>query len=37
MNLKIVLAVVLLAVATVVGVSSFKRTMTPYIGFREAR
>lgn len=37
MNLKLVLAIVLLAVATVVGVSSFKRTMTPYIGFREAR
>ena len=37
MNLKIGIAIVLLAVAGVVGVSSFKRTMTPYIGFREAR
>jgi cytochrome c-type biogenesis protein CcmE len=37
MNMKIVLAVALLAVAAAVGVSSFKRTMTPYIGFREAR
>ena len=37
MNFKIILAVALLAVAATVGVSSFKRTMTPYIGFREAR
>jgi cytochrome c-type biogenesis protein CcmE len=37
MNLKIVVAVVLLAAATAVGVSSFKKTMTPYIGFAEAR
>ena len=37
MNLKIVIAIILLAVAGVVGVSSFKRTMTPYIGFAEAR
>ena len=37
MNLKVVFAVVLLAVAAGVGVSSFKRTMTPYIGFAEAR
>ena len=37
MNLKILLAVVLLAAAAAVGVSSFKKTMTPYIGFAEAR
>ena len=37
MNFKWIFAVVLLAVAAAVGVSSFKRTMTPYIGFAEAR
>jgi len=37
MNFKIILAVVLLAVAAAVGVTSFKKTMTPYIGFAEAR
>ena len=37
MNLKIILAVVLLAAAAAVGVTSFKKTMTPYIGFTEAR
>ena len=37
MSLKVIVAVVLLAVAATVGVSSFKRTMTPYIGFTEAR
>jgi cytochrome c-type biogenesis protein CcmE len=37
MNVKLLLAVALLAVAATVGVSSFKRTMTPYIGFTEAR
>ncbi len=37
MNLKVIVAVALLAVAATVGVSSFKRTMTPYIGFAEAR
>lgn len=37
MNLKVIVAIVLLAVAAGVGVSSFKRTMTPYIGFTEAR
>jgi len=37
MNFKIILAVVLLAVAAAVGVTSFKKTMTPYIGFTEAR
>ena len=37
MNIKIIVGIVLLAVAAGVGVSSFKRTMTPYIGFTEAR
>ena len=37
MNVKIVLAVVLLAVAAGFGVTSFRKTMTPYISFAEAR
>lgn len=37
MKLKTLLAVVLLAVAVGVGVTSFKKTVTPYIGFTEAR
>ncbi len=37
MNVKIILAVALLAVAATVGVSSFKKTMTPYIDFATAR
>lgn len=37
MNLKVGLALVLLAVAVGVGVTSFKKTVTPYIGFSEAR
>jgi len=37
MNVKIVVALVLLAVAGVFGVTSFKKTMTPYISFAEAR
>jgi len=37
MSFKVIIAVVLLAVAATVGVSSFKRTMTPYISFAEAR
>ena len=37
MNVKVILAVALFAVAATVGVSSFKKTMTPYIGFDEAR
>ena len=37
MNLKMIVAIVLLAVAAGVGASSFKRTMTPYISFAEAR
>jgi cytochrome c-type biogenesis protein CcmE len=34
---KIVLALILLAVAVVFGVTSFKKSMTPYIAFAEAR
>jgi cytochrome c-type biogenesis protein CcmE len=37
MNTKVFLAVGLLAAAVVIGVTSFKQTMTPYIGFKEAR
>lgn len=37
MNVKVMLALGLLAVAVAVGVTSFRRTMTPYIGFAEAR
>jgi cytochrome c-type biogenesis protein CcmE len=37
MNAKVLLAVGLLAAAIVIGVTSFKQTMTPYIGFKEAR
>ena len=35
--MKIVLALVLLAVAVVFGVTSFKKSMTPYIAFADAR
>lgn len=37
MSTKVLLAAGLLAAAIVIGVTSFKQTMTPYIGFREAR
>jgi cytochrome c-type biogenesis protein CcmE len=37
MNLKIVLGIALLAVAAVFGVTSFKKSMTPYISFADAR
>ena len=37
MNLKVILAVVLLAAAVVVGVTSFRKSVTPYISFTEAR
>ena len=37
MNLKIVLAIGLLVAAVAIGLTSFKQTMTPYIGFKEAR
>jgi cytochrome c-type biogenesis protein CcmE len=37
MNIKVILALGLVAVAVVIGVSSFKKTVTPYITFAEAR
>ena len=37
MNVKVIVAVVLLAVATVVGVTSFRKSVTPYISFAEAK
>jgi cytochrome c-type biogenesis protein CcmE len=37
MNLKVGLAVALLAIAVAVGVSSFRKSVTPYISFAEAR
>ncbi len=37
MNLKVILALGLVAIAVVIGVSSFKKTVTPYISFAEAR
>ena len=37
MNVKVILAVALLLAAVGVGVTSFKKTMTPYISFAEAR
>ncbi len=37
MNVKIVVAVLLLAVAAGFGVTSFRKSMTPYISFAEAR
>ena len=37
MNVKIVLAVVLLGIAATFGITSFKKSMTPYISFAEAR
>lgn len=37
MNIKVVLAIALLAAAIGIGVTSFKKSMTPYISFAEAR
>lgn len=37
MNMKIIAALVLLAIAGVFGVSSFKQSMTPYVSFDDAR
>ena len=37
MNLKVIVALVMVAVATVIGVNSFNKTVTPYISFAEAR
>lgn len=37
MNVKVLVAVSLLVVAVAIGVTSFRKTMTPYITFAEAR
>jgi cytochrome c-type biogenesis protein CcmE len=37
MNAKVILAVGLLVIAVVFGVTSFKKSVTPYISFDEAR
>lgn len=37
MNAKAIAALALLVLAASVGVTSFRKTMTPYIGFAEAR
>lgn len=37
MNIKVILALGLVVLAVVVGVSSFNKTVTPYISFAEAR
>ena len=37
MNAKVIAALVLLAIAGVFGVSSFKKSMTPYVSFDDAR
>jgi len=37
MNVKVMLAAVLVVLAVVLGVKSFNRTVTPYISFGEAR
>ena len=37
MNVKVIVGVALLAVAAVFGVTSFKKSMTPYVSFHEAK
>jgi cytochrome c-type biogenesis protein CcmE len=37
MNVKVILALVLFVAAVFVGVTSFRKTVTPYISFEEAR
>jgi cytochrome c-type biogenesis protein CcmE len=37
MSVKVIVAMVLLIAATAIGVSSFKKSVTPYISFDEAR
>lgn len=37
MNLKVIVALALVVIAVVIGVSSFNKTVTPYISFAEAR
>lgn len=37
MNLKVIVALILVVVAVVIGVNSFNKTVTPYISFGEAK
>jgi cytochrome c-type biogenesis protein CcmE len=37
MNVKVIVALVLLVAAVAIGVTSFKKSVTPYISFAEAR
>jgi len=37
MNAKVIAALVLLVIAGVFGISSFKKSMTPYVSFQDAR
>ena len=37
MNVKVVLALALLVVAVAIGITSFKKSVTPYISFAEAK
>ena len=37
MNLKVIAALVLLIIAGIFGVSSFRKSMTPYVSFHDAR
>jgi cytochrome c-type biogenesis protein CcmE len=37
MNVKVIVALALLAIAGAIGVTSFRKTITPYISFAEAR
>jgi cytochrome c-type biogenesis protein CcmE len=37
MNAKVIAAIVLLAVAAVFGAGSFKKSMTPYVSFKDAK
>ena len=37
MNMKVLIAAVLLVAAAAIGVSSFRQSVTPYISFHEAR
>jgi cytochrome c-type biogenesis protein CcmE len=37
MNVKVILALVLVVIGVAIGVSSFRKSVTPYISFAEAR
>jgi cytochrome c-type biogenesis protein CcmE len=37
MNVKVILALALVAIGAAVGISSFRKSVTPYISFAEAR